>query len=127
MISLQIRLLFLGRRAIDFGFPMDYDTNVFTGKYILSLTFAYDKRAGKPHYQVRHADLTPKEFEEVFFGPMVVIGRRESALKAVGRTGAGRFLTVVFIPREKEGYHVITGWPSSRKQILLWHREVRKS
>ncbi|MBI5379159.1 MAG: hypothetical protein HZA23_03275 [Nitrospirae bacterium] len=57
---------------------------------------------------------------------MVVIGQRGPVLKAVGRTFKGRFLTVVFIRRSADHYHVITAWPSKRKQILLWHREMRK-
>jgi hypothetical protein len=34
--------------------------------------------------------------------------------------------TVVFIRRRGAQYHVITAWPSKRKQILLWHREMKK-
>lgn len=92
----------------------------------MRITFAYDKQAKKPHYQVRHADIDQGEFEEVFSGPVVVIGQRGSVLKAVGRTFRGRFLTVVFMRRGGDQYHVITAWPSKRKQILLWHREMRK-
>lgn len=89
------------------------------------LTFTYDKKARKPHYQVRHSDIDDREIEEAFSGPMVVIGQRGSVLKAVGRTLKGRFLTVVFIRRRGDQCHVITTWPSRRKQILLWHREMR--
>lgn len=92
----------------------------------MKITFAYDKKAGKPHYLVRHPDIAKHVFEEVFSKPMVVIGQRGSVLKAVGRTLAGRFLTVVFIRRRADQYHVITAWPSKRKQILLWHREMKK-
>jgi len=92
----------------------------------MKITFAYDKKAKKPHYQVRHSDINESEFEEVFSGPMVVIGQRGAVLKAVGRTFNGRFLTVVFIRRGGDHYHVITAWPSKRKQILLWHREMKK-
>jgi len=92
----------------------------------MKITFASDKKAGKPHYLVRHPDLGTHEFEEVFSRPMVVIGQRGSVLKAVGRTLGGRFLTVVFIRRGGDRYHVITAWPSKRKQILFWHREMKK-
>ncbi len=92
----------------------------------MTITFAYDRKAGKPHYLVRHPDLDKHEFEEVFSKPIVVIGQRGSVLKAVGRGLNGRFLTVVFIRRRGDHYHVITAWPSKRKQILLWHREMRK-
>lgn len=34
--------------------------------------------------------------------------------------------TVVFIRRSGDQHHVITAWPSKRKQILLWHREMKK-
>lgn len=57
---------------------------------------------------------------------MVVIGQQKRVLKAVGRTLAGRFLTVVFIRVSNDHYHVITGWRSNRKQILLWHREMAR-
>ena len=92
----------------------------------MKITFASDKKAGKPHYLVGHPDIDKHEFGEVFSRPMVVIGRRGLVLKAVGRTPEGRFLTVVFIRRRGNHYHVITAWRSKRKQILLWHREMKK-
>ncbi len=92
----------------------------------MKITFAHDRKTGKPHYLVRHPDLDKHEFEEVFSKPIVVIGQRGSVLKAVGRGLKGRFLTVV-IRRRGDHYHVITAWPSKRKQILLWHREMRKT
>jgi hypothetical protein len=92
----------------------------------MKITFAHDKKAGKPHYLVRHPDLDTHECEEVFSKPIVVIGQRGTVLKAVGRTLGGRFLTVVFIRRRGNQCHVITAWPSKRKQILLWHREMKK-
>lgn len=92
----------------------------------MKITFAYDKKARKPHYLVRHPGIDKQVFEEVFSRPMVVIGQRGSVLKAVGRTLEGRFLTVVFIRRRGDHYHVITAWPSKRKQILSWHREMKK-
>jgi len=44
----------------------------------MRITFAYDKKAKKPHYQVRHSDINEGEFEEVFSQPVVVIGQKES-------------------------------------------------
>ena len=93
---------------------------------MMTFTFAYDKKAKKPHYKVGHGDIDGNDFEQVFSGPMVVIGQRGPVLKAVGRNFLGRFLTVVFIRRGSDHYHVITAWPSKRKQILLWHREMKK-
>jgi len=90
------------------------------------VTFAYDKRAKKAHYKVRHGNIREEEFEEFFSRAVVVIGEERRVLKAVGRTLRGRFLTVVFIRVSDDHHHVITGWPSRRKQILLWHREIRK-
>lgn len=103
-----------------------HNVSVTTSQYSMRITFAYDKKARIPHYQVRHDDIQDSQFEEVFSGPMVVIGRRGSVLKAVGRTRTGRFLTVVFIRRGDDHYHVITAWPSKRTQIVLWHREMSK-
>jgi uncharacterized DUF497 family protein len=91
----------------------------------MRVTFAYDKKAGKPHYQVRHRNIREHEFTEVFCGSMVVIGQQGRVLKAVGRTFQGRFLTVVFLRVREDHYHVITAWPSTRKQILSWHRELK--
>lgn len=92
----------------------------------MRVTFAYDKKAKKAHYKVRHGDIKEYEFEELFSRPVVVIGQEGRVLKAVGRTLRGRFLTVVFIRVTEDHYHVITGWPSNRRQILLWHREMQK-
>jgi hypothetical protein len=94
----------------------------------MKITFARDRKAGgKPHYQMRHPTIGEREIHEVFAGPLVVFGRRKSALKAVGRTRAGRFLTVVFLRRRPDGIHLITAWPSNKRQILIWHEEIRKS
>lgn len=92
----------------------------------MRVTFAYDRKAGKAHFKVRHGNIKEVEFEEVFSRPVVVIGEERRVLKAVGRTLAGRFLTVIFIRVTNDHFHVITGWPSSRRQILLWHREMSK-
>lgn len=93
------------------------------GGYTSRITFARDKRANKARYKVRHGNIKESEFEEVLSRPVVVFSRRKRVLKAVGRTLAGRFLTVVFIRVSNNHYHVITGWPSNRSQILIWHRE----
>jgi len=92
----------------------------------MRVTFAYDKEAKKAHYKVRHGSIRKREFEEVFSRPVVVIGQTGRVLKAVGRTLGGRFLTVVFIRAKEDHYHVITAWPSKRRQILLWHKEMGK-
>ena len=96
---------------------------VYSSRYTVRITFAYDKRARKAHYKVRHGNIKETEFEEVLSNPVVVFGQERRVLKAVGRTLAGRFLTVVFIRLSNDHYHVITGWPSNRRQILIWHRE----
>ena len=88
----------------------------------MRITFAYDKKARKVHYKVRHATIQEGEFTEVFSNPVVVIGQQERVLKAVGRTLRGRFLTVVFLRISTEHFHIITAWPSTRAQILQWHK-----
>jgi hypothetical protein len=88
----------------------------------MRITFAYDKKARKAHYKVRHATIQEREFSEVFSSPVVVIGQQGRVLKAVGRTFKGRFLTVVFLQVNPAHYHVITAWPSTRVQILQWHK-----
>ena len=92
----------------------------------MRITFAYDKRVKKAHYKVRHGSIRKREFEEVLSSPVVVIGQEGRVLKAVGRTLSGRFITVVFIRAKEDHYHVITAWPSKRRQILRWHKEIGK-
>ena len=92
----------------------------------MRITFAYDKKAKKAHYRVRQSTIKESVFAEVFSGPVVVIGQKGRVLKAVGRTFQGRFLTVVFLRITEEHIHVITAWPSTRKQILSWHREMKE-
>jgi hypothetical protein len=89
----------------------------------MRITLAYDKRARKAHYKVRDANIKESEFEEVFSRPVIIFGQQKRVRKAVGRTLAGRFLTVVFMRLSNNHYHVITGWPSNRREILIWHRE----
>jgi hypothetical protein len=93
---------------------------------MVQVTFAYDKKARKLHFKVRHANIDEREFAEVLSGAVVVIGQKGRVLKAVGRTRRGRFLTAVFIPMHDDHFHVITGWPARRRQILLWHREMNR-
>ena len=93
---------------------------------MVRVTFAYDKKARKSHFKVRHANIDEREFVEDLSGAVVVIGQKGRVLKAVGRTRRGRFLTAVFIPVRDIHFHVITGWPSSRRQILLWHKEMNR-
>ena len=93
---------------------------------VVRVTFAYDKKARKAHFKVRHGNIREAEFEEVLSRSVVVIGQEGRVLKAVGRTLTGRFLTVVFIRVGIDHSHVMTGWPSTRRQILVWHREVSK-
>ena len=93
----------------------------------MRVTFAYDKKARKAHYKIRHGDIKEEEFTEVFSNPVVVIGQQGRVLKAVGRTFPRRFLTVVFLRVRDDHYHVITAWPSTRAQILQWHKAMRPS
>lgn len=88
----------------------------------MRITFAYDKKARKAHYKVRHASIQEGEFTEVFSNPVVVLGQKGRVLKAVGRTFKGRFLTVVFLQVRSDHFHVITAWPATRKEILQWHK-----
>lgn len=92
----------------------------------MRVTFAYDKKARKAHFKVRHGNIREAEFEEALSRSVVVIGQDGRVLKAVGRTLRGRFLTAVFIRVSNDHFHVITGWPSNRRQILAWHREINK-
>ena len=92
----------------------------------MRITYAYDKKAKKVHYKIRHGNIRETEFEEFFSGRLVVTGQEKRILKAVGRTANGRFLTVVFIRVSPDHYHVITAWPSNRRQILTWHEEMKK-
>ena len=93
----------------------------------MRITFAYNKKARKAHYKVRHANIQEREFTEAFSNPVVVIGQQGRVLKAVGRTFRGRFLTVVFLRVRDDHYHVITAWSSTRSQILAWHKEMRRT
>ncbi len=92
----------------------------------MRITFAYDKKAKRPHYQVRHSNIKESAFAEAFSGPVVVIGQKKRILKAVGRTLQGHFLTIVFLRVSEEHVHIITAWPSTRKQILSWHKELKE-
>ena len=66
-------------------------TIVFLDHHIVQVTFAYDKKARKLHFKVRHANIDEVEFAEIFSGAVVVIGQKSRVLKAVGRTLRGRF------------------------------------
>jgi hypothetical protein len=71
----------------------------------MRITVAHDKTHGKPHCKVHHPNIDEREIRDLFDGSLVVFGERKSILKAVGRTRAGRFLTVVFLHRKPDGIH----------------------
>lgn len=66
---------------------------------------------------------------EVWFNPNVMLRNkkdRAASHRLVGRTDAGRLLTILVAPSNEEGiWDVVTGWDASAGETTIFDREAR--
>ncbi len=66
-------------------------------------------------------NVTPDEVEEAIQGPLVIFDTHTDRYLAIGRTHAGRMLSIVLSPMQAEGaYYVVTARDASDKERRLY-------
>ena len=95
----------------------------FGGRQRSQLTWI-DEESGLPHIW-RHA-VTEREVEEVLRRPGDDRPARDGARMAMGRTNAGRFLMVIYVPDEDgQGMFVVTAYEMRGKLLAAYHRRMK--
>ncbi len=91
----------------------------------MRLRFYRDPETGEPH--IHGHNVSEGEVEEVLSCPGEDRPGRDGSRVAIGRTGNGRYLRVIYVPDpEPESVFVITAYDLSGKPLLAYRRRVRK-
>ncbi len=91
----------------------------------LKLRYYLDSETGQPHLY-RH-EVSEREVEEVLTRPGEDRPGREGARLAIGKTRAGRYLRVVYVPDpEPESVFVITAYELKGKPLTAYKRRMRR-
>ncbi len=88
----------------------------------MNIRFYADPETGEPHIY-RHG-LTEDEVADVIQNPGEDRPGREGARLALGRTRAGRYVRVVYVP-EPDGAFVITAYELKGKPLIAYRRRRR--
>ena len=91
----------------------------------MRLRFYLDARTSQPHIYAH--DVTEAEVEEVLTDPGEDRPGEEGARIALGRTEAGRYLRVVYVPdRQPDSVFVITAYTIEGKPLTAYKRRRGK-
>jgi hypothetical protein len=91
----------------------------------MHIRFYLDSRTGQPH--IHGHNVTESEVEEVLANPGKDRPGTEGARIALGRTEAGRYLRVIYVPDpEPESVFVITAYTLEGKPLTAYKRRRRK-
>jgi hypothetical protein len=91
----------------------------------MRLRFYLDSRTGQPH--IYGHNVTEAEIEDVLTDPGEDRPGEEGARIALGRTEAGRYLRVVYVPDpEPDSVFVITAYTLEGKPLAAYKRRRRK-
>jgi hypothetical protein len=91
----------------------------------MRVRFYLDARTGQPH--IYGHDVTESEVEEILASPGEDRLGSEGARIALGRTEAGRYLRVIYVPDpQPESIFVITAYTLEGKALTAYKRRRRK-
>ena len=91
----------------------------------MRIRFYLDSRTGQPH--IYGHTVTESEIEEILANPGEDRLGSEGARIASGRTEAGRYLRVIYVPDpEPESIFVITAYTLEGKALTAYKRRRRK-
>jgi hypothetical protein len=91
----------------------------------MQLRFFIDAETGEPH--THSHNVSEVEVAEVIRKPMQDQPGREGSRLALGKTAAGRFLKVVYVPDEiGDGIFVITAYDLQGKALQALRRQMRR-
>lgn len=89
------------------------------------MRFYIDPDTGEPHIYLHGVE--EDEVEDVLFSPGEDRRGRENSRAAIGRTGRGRFLRVIYLPHsDPEEIFVITAYELGGKQLAAYRRRMRR-
>jgi hypothetical protein len=91
----------------------------------MNIRFYIDPETQMPHIYGHGVD--ENEVEEVLRKPGEDRPGREGARVAIGRTVAGRYLRIIYVPdQEADSVFVITAYQLSGKPLMAYRRRRRK-
>lgn len=91
----------------------------------MDLRFYIDPETGQPH--IRNHGVTESEVEDILRAPGEDRPGREDSRVAIGQTGAGRYLRVIYVPDPEPGsMFVITAYELRGKPVQAYRRRRRK-
>ncbi|MCZ7384684.1 MAG: DUF4258 domain-containing protein [Candidatus Methanoperedens sp.] len=91
----------------------------------MNIRYYIDPETGLPHIY-RH-DVSEDEVKDVLLKPGEDRSGREGSRVAMGKTRAGRYLRVIYVPDpEPESIFVITAFNLSGKPLMAYKRRSRK-
>jgi len=91
----------------------------------MNIRFYHDPETGTPH--IHNHDVVEQEVVEVLESPGEDRLGQEGSRIAIGRTGAGRYLRVIYVPDpEPDSVFVITAYALTGKPLTAYRRRTRK-
>ncbi len=91
----------------------------------MNVRFYIDPETQMPH--IYHHRVDEDEVEEVLKKPGEDRSGREGARIAIGRTRAGRYVRVIYVPdQERDSVFVITAYELTGKPLVAYRRRRRK-
>ena len=91
----------------------------------MNIRFYLDPETQMPHIYGHGVD--ENEVEEVLRKPSEDRPGREGARVAIGRTRAGRYIRIIYVPdQEADSVFVITAYQLSGKPLMAYRRRRRK-
>ena len=91
----------------------------------MCVRFYLDSRTGQPH--IHGHGVTESDVEEVLSNPGEDRLGTDGARIALGRTDAGRYLRVIYVPDpEPDGVFVVTAYTLEGKPLTAFKRRRRK-
>ena len=91
----------------------------------MKLRYYLDNETGQPHFH-RH-EVSEREVEEVLARPGEDRPGCEGARVAIGKSRAGRYLRVIYVPDpEPESMFVITAYELKGKPLTAYKRRTRR-
>jgi hypothetical protein len=89
----------------------------------VNVRYYIDPATEQPH--ICNHNIAEREVEEVIAEPGEDRPGREGSRVAIGRTAAGRYLRVIYVP-EQEGVFVITAYDLRGKPLTAYRRRKRR-
>jgi len=91
----------------------------------LHVRYYLDSETGRPHLCAH--DVSEQEVEDVLARPGEDRPGREGSRVAIGRTRAGRYLRVIYVPDpEPESVFVMTAYELKGKPLTAYKRRMRR-